>query len=77
MLEYSVPEIKIKGRIQVGCDADILVFDFDTIKDNADFVNPNQVASGQKHVIVNGVPVIEDGQRMGSRRPGRPVRRKV
>lgn len=77
VLEKSVPEIKKKGRIQVGCDADILVFDFDTIKDNADFVNPNQVASGQKHVIVNGVPVIEDGQRMGSRRPGRPVRRKV
>ena len=76
VLENAVPQIKKKGRIQVGCDADILVFDFESIQDKADFVNPNQVSIGQKHVVVNGVPVIENGQRVNVR-PGRPVRRKV
>lgn len=75
ILEESVPQMKKKGRLQVGCDADVLVFDLATIKDNATFLAPAQLSSGQRHVIVNGVPVIEEGQRIGNARPGRPVRR--
>ena len=77
ILGDHVPEMKKKGRIQVGCDADVLVFNLNTIQDNGTFVEPAKLASGQRHVVVNGVPIIEDGKRLGDARPGRPVRRKV
>ena len=77
ILEEAVPEMKKKGRLQVGCDADVVVFDLETIEDKGTFVKPAQLASGKRHVIVNGVPVIEEGKRMGDARPGRAVRRNV
>ena len=77
ILEEAVPQMKKKGRIQVGCDADVLVFDLESIEDKGTFVEPAQTASGQRHVLVNGVPVIEEGKRIGDARPGRSVRRKV
>ena len=77
ILEQAVPEMKKKGRIQFGCDADVLVFDLNTIIDKGTFVEPGQTSVGQRHVVVNGVPVIEDGKRLGDARPGRAVRRKV
>ena len=77
ILEATAPQMKKKGRIQVGCDADLLVFDLATIQDNATLVKPVQSATGQRHVVVNGTPIIEEGQRIGNARPGRPVRRPV
>jgi N-acyl-D-glutamate deacylase len=77
ILDETAPQMKKKGRLQVGCDADVVVFDLETIKDNATFVAPAKLSTGQRHVIVNGVPVIEDGQRLGDARPGQAVRRKV
>ncbi len=76
ILQEAVPEMKKKGRIQVGCDADVLVFDLDTIIDKGTFVEPCQTAVGQRHVVVNGTLVIEDGKRVDVR-PGKAVRRKV
>ena len=75
ILEKSVPQMQKKGRLQVGCDADIVAFDLKTIQDNATFVDPGRLSSGHRHVIVNGVPVIREGQRIGDARPGKPVRR--
>lgn len=77
LMETAAPAFKKKGRLQVGCDADVLVFDLNTIDDKATFVNPRLLSTGQKHVIVNGVPIIEDGERKGDQRPGRAMRRKV
>ncbi|MBW4936030.1 amidohydrolase family protein [Marinobacter sp. F4206] len=77
VLEEFVPQMKKKGRLQVGCDADVIVFDLNTIKDNATFVAPAQLSSGQRHVVVNGVPIIEEGERIGDAKPGRPIRRQV
>ena len=76
-LEKSVPQMRDKGRIQVGSDADIVVFGLTTIKDNATFTEPAKLSSGFRHVLVNGSAIIEDGKRMGGRRPGRPVRRRL
>lgn len=75
ILEDAVPQMRKKGRLQVGCDADVTVFDLETIKDNGTFTAPAQVSSGHRHVLVNGVPIIEDGHRNGGARPGRPIRR--
>lgn len=77
ILEEAVPQMKKKGRLQVGCDADVAVFDLNTIQDNATFVAPAQLSTGQRHVIVAGTPIIEDGVRQGDRRPGKAVRRNV
>lgn len=77
ILEETAPQMKSKGRIQVGCDADIVVFDPETIQDRATFIEPAQTSVGFQHVVVNGTPIIEDAERLGSARPGRPVRRPV
>jgi N-acyl-D-amino-acid deacylase len=61
-----------RGRLQPGFFADIVVFDPQTIQDHATFAQPHQYASGVEHVLVNGVPVIQDGQHTGAT-PGRAV----
>ncbi len=77
VLERAVPQMRSKGRLQVGADADIVVLDIDAVKDNATFTEPARPSSGHRHVIVNGTPIIEDGARMGDRKPGRGIRRRV
>ncbi len=62
-----------RGRIAVGLAADIILFDFDKLADEADFANPQALSTGMKHVIVNGQPVLRDGQFTGAR-PGRVLR---
>ncbi len=75
ILEKSVPQMQKKGRLQVGADADIVVFDLKTIQDRATFIEPAQTSVGFRHVIVNGVPIINHGQRISDARPGQAVRR--
>jgi N-acyl-D-glutamate deacylase len=77
VLQTSVPQMLRKGRLQVGADADIVVFDPETVQDNATFVKPELLSTGFRHVLVNGVPVIEEEKRIADARPGRPVRRQV
>jgi N-acyl-D-amino-acid deacylase len=61
-----------RGRLQPGYFADIVVFDPQTIQDHATFAQPHQFATGVEHVLVNGVPVIQDGEHTGAV-PGRAV----
>lgn len=77
ILENAVPQMKRKGRLQVGADADVVVFDLDTIIDRATYTKPVQTSAGFRHVVVNGVAIIDEGQRQGDARPGQPVRRQV
>ena len=51
-----------RGVIKLGMWADIVVFDPDSITDRATYAEPNQLSVGMRHVLVNGVPVIEDGR---------------
>jgi hypothetical protein len=74
IIEHAAPQMKNKGRIKVGADADIIVFDADTVIDKATYANPRQPAEGMKFVIVGGVPLIRDGKLDTSVRPGKPVR---
>jgi N-acyl-D-aspartate/D-glutamate deacylase len=73
-LETVAPAMMRKGRIQVGADADITIFNAETVIDNATFLEPAQSSSGIMHVIVNGVPVIRDAVLNDSVHPGRPIR---
>jgi dihydroorotase len=74
-LETYLPEMKRKGRIAVGADADISIFDPATVIDNATYESPMQASSGIPHVLVNGVFVVRDGKAVEGARPGRAVRR--
>jgi N-acyl-D-amino-acid deacylase len=63
-----------RGRITRGRKADIVVFDAATIKDAATFDNPHRYPAGVIHVLVNGVPVVQNGSHTGAR-PGRMLRK--
>ncbi len=65
-----------RGRLREGYYADITIFDPETIQDHATFAQPHQYATGVIHVLVNGVPVLMDGEHTGAM-PGRFVRRPV
>jgi N-acyl-D-aspartate/D-glutamate deacylase len=65
-----------KGRIQLGSDADIVVFDPATIVDTATTTPGNMLNApeGIYHVLVNGVLVVED-QELTGEKPGKVIRR--
>jgi N-acyl-D-amino-acid deacylase len=63
-----------RGVLKNGMWADIVVFDPDTIRDLATFDSPNQLSEGMRFVLVNGVPVIEEGK-MTNALPGKVLSR--
>ena len=74
-LEGWVPMMKRKGRVQEGMDADLTLFDPGAVIDRATFAEPAQASMGIPHVIVAGVPMVRDGERVPGVWPGRPIRR--
>jgi N-acyl-D-amino-acid deacylase len=62
-----------RGWLKTGYFADVVVFDPAKVRDDATFEKPHQYSSGVVHVIVNGVPVLKDGEHTGAK-PGRVVR---
>ena len=72
-MEKIAPVMKSKGRMQVGCDADITIFDPKTVRDKATFEKGLAFSEGIQHVLVNGVPVIKNGDTVEGVFPGEPV----
>lgn len=66
-------KLKGRGRMERGYYADIVIFNPATITDHADFSAPHQLATGVRDVLVNGVPVLLDGEHTGAT-PGRFVK---
>uniref|UniRef100_A0A7S2ZW01 Amidohydrolase 3 domain-containing protein n=1 Tax=Rhodosorus marinus TaxID=101924 RepID=A0A7S2ZW01_9RHOD len=75
--DNGVPQMAKKGRIQVGCDADITIFDPDTIRDNATRENGAAASSGIPHVIVNGTPIVRNSTIVEGVYPGRAIRKPI
>lgn len=65
--------IKERGELRQGFYADVVVFDPATISDHATYESPHQYATGVRHVLVNGVAVLSEGEHTGAL-PGRIVR---
>src|SRR5256714_5401056 len=76
-LEKRAPIFKNKGRIRVGADADITIFDPEKVIDKATFEEPLQFSEGIPFVLVNGVAVVKNSQLVDGIFPGRAARAAV
>src|SRR5690606_14247955 len=65
-----------RGRIAPGAAADLVIFDPKTVRDAATFDAPHAYPAGIPHVVVNGVPVVRDGEPTGAR-PGVVIARSL
>ncbi len=72
-MEPFSPMMALKGRIQPGADADITIFDPNTIIDKATFEGGLKFSEGIKYVLVNGTFVVKNGLTVGNVFPGQPV----
>jgi N-acyl-D-aspartate/D-glutamate deacylase len=76
-LEKRAPAFKEKGRMRVGADADVTIFDPTRVIDKATFDEPLQYSEGIPFVLVNGVFVVKDSQLVDGVHPGRAARAPV
>ncbi len=74
VLAAAIPAVRRKGRLQAGCDADVVVFDAERVTDAATYQASTRPSVGFVHVIVNGESVVLDGVLQEHAFPGRPVR---
>ncbi len=72
-LEAAAPMMRNKGRIQVGSDADITIFDPEKIIDRATFERGLEFSEGVQYVLVDGVLVVRNGETVAGVFPGKPV----
>ncbi len=73
-LEGHVPAMRTKGRLALGSDADITIFDPTTVIDRSTYRNPTLPSYGIRYVLVGGTLVVEDDELVADVRPGEPVR---
>jgi N-acyl-D-aspartate/D-glutamate deacylase len=73
-LVKAAPVMRRKGRLSVGADADIVVFDPERVRERATYTEPAQYSEGIDWVVVNGVVVVDGGKLVADATPGRPIR---
>lgn len=73
MLERSTPAAGKKGRLQEGADADIMVFDANTITDRSTFEKPMQPSEGVRYLIVAGTVLVDEGKIVPNVFPGKAL----
>jgi dihydroorotase len=76
-LEGRAPAMARKGRLQVGADADLTIFSPSAVEDRATYGDPAQPPLGIPYVLVNGVPVVFEGEVVEGVTPGKAVRAPV
>jgi N-acyl-D-aspartate/D-glutamate deacylase len=72
-LEKSTADAKRLGRLQQGAQADVVVFDPQTIQDRATFRSPGEASVGVRYLLVAGTPVVDGGRLVEGAAPGRPI----
>jgi len=76
-LEARVPEMKNKGRVRAGADADLAIFDPANVIDKANYGDRAKYSEGFRYVLVAGVPIVDNGELQSGVAPGRAVRAPV
>ena len=73
VLERSTPTARTKGRLQEGADADIIVFDPQTISDRSTYQSPMEPSVGVHYLVVGGTILIDQGKLVPNVFPGRAI----
>lgn len=73
-LEKRVPAMRNKGRIKVGSDADLAIFDPSKVHDTSTYEKPDSFSEGMRYVLVDGVPVVDGGSLVKGAFPGKGIR---
>lgn len=73
MLERSTPAARLKGRLQEGADADIVVFDAETVSDRSTFEKPMEPSVGVRYLVVGGTVLVDEGKIVEDVFPGRAL----
>jgi N-acyl-D-aspartate/D-glutamate deacylase len=73
VLERSTPAARAKGRLQEGADADVVVFDLQTVGDRSTYQSPMEPSVGVKYLLVGGVLVVDGGSLVEGAFPGRAL----
>jgi N-acyl-D-aspartate/D-glutamate deacylase len=73
VLERSSAAARLKGRLQEGADADIVVFDAETISDRSTFQKPMEPSVGVRYLVVGGIVVVDDAKIAADAFPGRAL----
>ncbi len=73
-LENAIPAMSSKGRLQIGMDADVTIFDPAIVQERATYADPAQMSAGISFVIVNGMLVLDDGEIVEGAEPGEWLR---
>jgi len=72
-LEAVAPQMTSKGRVQIGADADLTLFNPDQVIDLATYDAPDRYSEGIQHVLVSGTFVVRDGELVENVAPGRAI----
>jgi N-acyl-D-aspartate/D-glutamate deacylase len=75
--DNGVEQMAHKGRLQEGADADIAIFDPNTVKDNSTMKDGGLPSTGIPFVLVNGTVVVKDSKVLKGVYPGKAIRNKV
>jgi N-acyl-D-aspartate/D-glutamate deacylase len=76
VLERSTPSARLKGRLQEGADADVVIFDLQTITDRATYQHPMETSAGVEYLLVGGVMLVDKEKLMGGVFPGKAILRR-
>jgi hypothetical protein len=72
VLEHSTPSVRLKGRLQEGADADVVIFDLQTITDRATYQHPMETSAGVEYLLVGVAVLVNKGKLMEGVFPARP-----
>jgi N-acyl-D-aspartate/D-glutamate deacylase len=75
-LEKSIPDANRLGRLQEEAQADVVVFDPESVQDRATFRAPTEASVGVRYLLVAGTVVVEAGRNVDGAAPGRALVRK-